>query len=94
MTQRAEIFMKSGATILKWIMPWRSLISRISASEAAFLSREEIWVFEDSHLALETARKAGFQTFGIYDRNNPWQKEIKAVSHRYLGPGESFLDLI
>lgn len=58
------------------------------------LPRKDIWVFEDSHVALETARKAGFPTQGIYDRCNPWQAEIRAVSCRYMEPGESFHNLI
>jgi len=64
------------------------------AEEHLGLPREDIWVFEDSHVALETAAKAGFPTQGIYDRCNPWQEEIRAVSSRYLGPGESFTTLI
>ena len=58
------------------------------------LPREDIWVFEDSHVALETASRAGFPTQGIYDRCNPWQAQIRAASRCYLGPGESFADLI
>ena len=51
---------------------------------------EETWVFEDSPIALETARRAGFQTVGIFDRNTADQARVRAASTIYIGEGETF----
>ena len=55
---------------------------------------EETWVFEDSFVALETARRIGMPTVGVYDQYNPWQDAVKNASTIYLGPGQSFAALI
>ena len=54
----------------------------------------ETWVFEDSFVALETAQKIGMPTVGVYDKYNPWQDAVKNASTIYLGPGQSFAELI
>ena len=58
------------------------------------LSPAEIAVFEDSYVALETARNAGFHTVGIYDRHNRVQDRLAAASEIYLGEGRPLSELI
>ncbi len=48
----------------------------------------DTWVFEDSLVALQTASEIGMPTVGIFDRCNPYQPEIQAVSTVYIGEGE------
>ena len=54
---------------------------------------EEIWVFEDSLTALQTARGIGMKTVGIYDRHNGGQEEIQKIADRYIGPGETMMKM-
>lgn len=56
--------------------------------------RSKICVYEDSCVALETAKRAGFMTVGIYDEGNYEHDRLKAASDVYLGEGMTFLDLI
>ena len=44
-------------------------------------------VFEDSYVALETARDIGCHTVGIFDQNNYGQDRLEAASEIYLGEG-------
>lgn len=47
---------------------------------------EETIVFEDSFYALQTAKKAGFVTVGVYDRFSENQREeIQMLADHYLG---------
>lgn len=55
---------------------------------------EETWVFEDSLVAIQTASKIGFNTVGIFDKNNYGQDKIKELSTKYIGDGETLLKLI
>lgn len=48
---------------------------------------EEICVFEDSFVALETAKSIGMHTVGIFDRYNFGQDRLAAASEIYLGEG-------
>lgn len=55
----------------------------------------ETWVFEDSLLALETSKKAGFNTVGIFDVNNPYtENQLKEFSDILIGDGQTLLNLI
>ena len=54
----------------------------------------ESCVFEDSFVALETAKAAGFLTVGIYDEGNYDHDRLEAASAVYIKSGETFLDLI
>ena len=55
----------------------------------------ETYVFEDSLLALETSKKAGFKTVGIYDANNPYTEEdIKKLSDVFIGADKTLANLI
>ena len=44
----------------------------------------EICVFEDSYVALETAKNAGFQTVGVFDQYSPGQERLKNAADVYL----------
>ena len=54
----------------------------------------ETCVFEDSFVALETAKKAGFHTVGIYDENNYEQERLCQASDLYLSEGVSLDEAI
>jgi HAD superfamily hydrolase (TIGR01509 family) len=49
-------------------------------------------VFEDSALALETAKGAGFVTVGVYDSHQSAQERLRAASDVYLGEGKTLAD--
>ena len=51
---------------------------------------EETWVFEDSLLALTTAKNAGFKTVGVYDKFSFNQEKIKEIADVYLSENEDF----
>lgn len=65
-----------------------------AAVAAMGLSPKEVCVFEDSFVALETAKKEGFLTVGIYDANNFDQERLKAAADIYLEKGKPLDDLI
>ena len=48
------------------------------------LKPNEIMVFEDSVVALETAKKAGFITCGVYDSTCGNESEKKNISDIYI----------
>ena len=58
------------------------------------LPPEDVCVFEDSYVALETAKKAGFQTVGVFDRYNFEQERLKKASDIYLDEHQSLDCLI
>ena len=66
----------------------------LDAAKRMTLSPGEICVFEDSCVALETAKKAGFQTVGIYDRYNFGHNRLQEAADIYLGEGRSLDELI
>ena len=55
---------------------------------------EDVWVFEDSAVAIVTAHNAGFFTCGIYDKNNFGQDIIKETADIYIDEGEDIAPLI
>lgn len=55
---------------------------------------EETWIFEDSIVALQTARRAGFSTVGIYDRYNFNLELMPEYSTEYIASGETLERLI
>ncbi len=55
---------------------------------------DETYVFEDSHVAIATADKAGFKTVGIYDKDNFGHEEIKRIAKYYIDDGETLKKLI
>lgn len=60
----------------------------IAAAEYLGCEIGETCVFEDSALALSTAKKAGFHTVGIYDKDNYDHDILEANSEVYVGDGE------
>lgn len=63
---------------------------------ADFLGSEvrDTWVFEDSLTAIETAKKIGMPTVGIYDKFNYGQDRIKEIATKYINSTETLLKLI
>ena len=51
-------------------------------------------VFEDSCVALETARKAGFKTVGVYDKYNFGHDRLRTAAMLYVDDGQSLATLI
>ena len=64
------------------------------ALEALRCAPSEAAVFEDSFVALETAKGIGCRTVGIFDRYNFGQDRLSAASDIYVGEGESLEGLI
>ena len=54
----------------------------------------ETAVFEDSALALETAKRAGFATVGVYDSHQTAQERLVSASDIYLGEGTILTDVL
>lgn len=54
----------------------------------------EACVFEDSFVALETAKEAGFMTVGIFDKNNYNQERLRAASNFYVADGMVITDVL
>ena len=59
----------------------------LKAIEELGVSPEEACVFEDSFVAIETAKSIGVKTVGIYDKYNYGQDRLKASSDVYLEDG-------
>lgn len=55
---------------------------------------EKTAVFEDSALALETAKGAGFVTVGVYDSHQTSVERLSLASDIYLGKGKNLLDAL
>lgn len=55
---------------------------------------EETWVFEDSLVALKTAKGLGMPVVGIYDAYNFGHEEMEKISDCYIGDGEGLDKLI
>ena len=55
---------------------------------------EETWMFEDSYVALQTAKRIGMPTVGIFDANNYGQDILRANSDHYIAEGEALTQLI
>lgn len=51
-------------------------------------------VFEDSALALETAKNAGFATVGVYDSHQTAEARLIAAADIYLGKGTTLADVL
>lgn len=46
--------------------------------------KETTWVFEDALYAAKTAKKAGYNVVGIYDKSEPCQEELKQIVDIYI----------
>lgn len=66
----------------------------LKAIDSLGLSPEEVCVFEDSYVAIETARAIGCRTAGLYDRYNFGQDRLRDFSDVYMREGEDLTVLI
>ena len=66
----------------------------LNASEALGFERKDICVFEDSYVALETAKAIDLKTIGIFDKNNFGQDRLEKASIIYLGENKSLAELV
>ena len=63
-------------------------------SDAMNLQPNEICVFEDAHVAIETAKKAGFNTVGVFDKHNFCQERVINSSDYYIDELHDLSDVI
>ena len=66
----------------------------INAIKELNMTKDDVCIFEDSFVALETAKKLGVQTVGIFDINNYGQDRLKNASDFYLGEGLPLTEII
>ena len=64
------------------------------AMDALGLGINDVCVFEDAYIALETAKGIGITTVGVFDEYNPDQKRVEAASSIYIGKDNSLKDII
>lgn len=65
----------------------------IKAQECFGTKTAETCVFEDSHIAIDTADKLGMKTVGIYDKYNYGQEEMKKIATLYIAEGKTLVKL-
>ena len=63
------------------------------AREYLGTDKESTWIFEDSTVAIETAKKAGYKVVGIYDKYNFDHERVRASSDKYIAAGETLMKL-
>ena len=66
----------------------------LAALEYLGTPKEETWVFEDSLVALKTAKGIGLPVVGIYDAHNFGHEEMKEIADYYIGEGEGLNKLM
>jgi len=66
----------------------------LKAADSLGLAPCHVCVFEDSFVAIETARAAGFKTVGLYDRFNFCQDRLRASADIYVSQNEDLTSLI
>ena len=66
----------------------------IKALECLGTNTYETCIFEDSHIAIETARKLGIKTVGIYDKYNYDQDKVQKIATVYINKDETLNKLI
>ena len=64
------------------------------ALEKLGTSAEQTWMFEDSVVALQTAKSIGMPAVGIYDQYNYGHDELERLADIYIGPGHTLAELI
>lgn len=55
---------------------------------------EETWIFEDSCVALMSAKKTGAKTVGIFDKYNYGQDILKENADEFIDDGETLMKLV
>ena len=58
------------------------------------LTPSEVCVFEDALVAIRTAKNAGFNTVGIFDKHNFNQEQVKLYSDYYVEDGKPLSDAV
>lgn len=66
----------------------------IAAEQFLGTPHKQTWVFEDSLLAAQTAKAAGYPLVGVYDALGFGQNELRALSDLFIDEGGSFAELI
>lgn len=66
----------------------------LKACEHLGVKPEEAWMFEDSAVALMTAKSIGMKTVGIYDEFNYGHDILKANADIYVDDGETLLKVL
>ena len=65
-----------------------------AAAKAVGLAADELCVVEDSYVALETAKAAGFHTVGVYDKYGFCHDRLRAAAEIYIDSNDTLLSLI
>ncbi|MCL2633569.1 MAG: HAD family hydrolase [Oscillospiraceae bacterium] len=55
-----------------------------TALEYLGLDKDEVWIFEDAHYAVKTAKQAGYKVVGVYDKWAYSQDKIALLSDIYI----------
>ena len=63
------------------------------AREYLGTDKESTYIFEDSTVAVETAKKAGYKVVGIYDKYNFDHERVREASDEYIAKGETLMKL-
>ena len=66
----------------------------LAAQDHFSMEAEDICVFEDSLVAIETANKIGMKTVAIYDKYNFGQERMREIADFYVAEGENLTKLI
>ena len=66
----------------------------LAALEGMGVGTQGTWIFEDSLVALKTAKAMGIATVGVYDAFNYGNEEAQRISDHYIRENESFAKLI
>lgn len=66
----------------------------LAALDKLGTSAGETWMFEDSVVALQTAKAIGMPAVGIYDRYNYGHDELERLADIYVGVGHTLAELI
>ena len=67
---------------------------KMKALELLGVARDEACVFEDSYVALETAKGAGLQTVGIFDKYSFGQDRLRSAADIYLDESQTLEHVI
>lgn len=65
----------------------------LAAQDYFALDADKICVFEDSLVAIETAKSIGMHTVAVYDRFNYGQDRMRELADAYIAEGESLMKL-
>jgi len=66
----------------------------VKAMNSLSMTADEVCIFEDSFVALETAKKIGIRTVGVYDKYSFDQERLRRSSDIYLGCDTDMRELI